>query len=269
MSDGSRIAWTDATWNPVTGCSRVSPGCAHCYAERLSHRFGWTTRPWTARHALANVQLHPDRLRQPLRWRHPRRVFVNSMSDLFHEQVPDAFLDQVFAGMALAPQHVFQVLTKRPRRAAAWWMDPVRCARITAAVAALAERPLAAPLPWPLPHVWLGVSAEDQRRAAERLPILTALPAAVRFVSCEPLLGPVDLQPWLDRLDWVIAGGESGPGARPCDPDWVRALRDQCAAAGVPFFFKQWGGPRPDPEPPLLDGRAWAEIPVAWAAFKG
>lgn len=250
MADHSRIDWTDATWNPVTGCSKVSPGCQHCYAERLSHRFGWTTKPWTAPYAADNVQLHPERLAQPLRWRQPRRIFVNSMSDLFHDQVPDAFLVEVFATILRAPQHTFQVLTKRPARMRSWMQDPPRAL----------VRPDG--LGWPPPNLWLGVSVEDQRRAQERLPLLASTPAAVRFVSCEPLLGPVDLAVWLAGLDWVIVGAESGPDARPMDDAWVRTLRDQCQMAGVAFWFKQ----RVDAQGhkqlnPALDGRLWHAWP--------
>lgn len=252
MSDRSRIEWTDATWNPVTGCSKVSPGCERCYAERLSHRFGWTTKPWTAPHAAENVQLDRLRVMQPLHWRKPRRIFVNSMSDLFHDQVPDAFLAEVFATIQSAPRHLFQVLTKRPARMQAWMLDPPQ---------SLLQPDGAG---WPPPNLWLGVSVEDQRRANERIPLLLQTPAVVRFVSCEPLLGPLDLTPWLHRLDWVIVGAESGPGARPMDDAWVRALRDQCQAAQVAFWFKQradiYGRKQLSP---VLDGRLWHEWPAA------
>jgi protein gp37 len=248
VSAASAIHWTDATWNPVTGCSRVSPGCEHCYAEALSLRYGWSRLPWTAPHAAENVVLHPERLGLPLRWRQPRRVFVNSMSDLFHERVPEAFIEEVFRVMAAAGWHTFQVLTKRPAR-----MHAVVASDTFASAVGGAHG-------WPLPNVWLGTSVEDQRRADERVPLLARTPAAVRFLSCEPLLGPLDLAPWLDRLGWVIVGGESGPRHRPMDPDWARALRDQCAAAGVPFFFKQGAGPRPGMHREL-DGRLWEQFP--------
>lgn len=259
------IEWTDETWNPVTGCRKISPGCTHCYAETIAKRF------WKAR-AFTDVRTHADRLDAPLHWRKPRMVFVNSMSDLFHEDVPDAFIDEVFAVMALCPQHTFQVLTKRPERMReyfdvlrdSWPRD--RVDSIGAAMNAIRGRPERQPVPvfLPLPGVWLGVSVEDQTRVDERIPLLLATPAAVRFVSAEPLLGPVDLSSvgplrwdvltgwkpahdgWpeganTDRLDWLIVGGESGASARPMHPDWARSLRDQCQTAGVPFFFKQWG----------------------------
>lgn len=270
MSDKTAIGWTDATWNPVTGCSKVSPGCEHCYAEAVSHRFGWTTQPWTLRNAAANVQLHPERLMHPLRWQAPRKVFVNSMSDLFHPAVPDAFLNEVFAVMAEASHHIFQVLTKRPERMRDFMQDVWTCQHE------------------PLPNVWLGVSCEDQRRAQERIPLLLQTPAALRFLSCEPLLGPLDLtdfQPFHETcycqeepdgcqprfaigcpetgIDWVIVGAESGPQARPMDEDWVRSLRDQCQDAGVPFFFKQRATDKGHKlVAPLLDGRQWLEYPM-------
>ncbi|PSR27617.1 MAG: hypothetical protein C7B46_19330 [Sulfobacillus benefaciens] len=292
MSDKTAIGWTDATWNPVTGCSKVSPGCQHCYAEAVSHRYGWTTQPWTMPHAAANVQVHPDRLDQPLRWRKPRRIFVNSMSDLFHEAVPDAFLDQVFAIMAMTDRHTYQILTKRPDRMQQYLTNsetPRRIADVILHTAPsypiygvravdLYNRSI-----WPLPNVWLGVSVEDQRRADERIPLLLQTPAAVRFVSCEPLLGPVVLTAlpfpvpggetvainalhrssvFAPRIDWVIAGAESGPKARPMDDDWVRSLRDQCQAAGVPFFFKQRATDKGHKlVTPLLDGQLWQAFP--------
>lgn len=258
MATNSKIEWTDATWNPVTGCSKVSDGCKNCYAERLAHRFGWTTKPWTAANATENVILNLDRLEQPLRWKKPRRIFVNSMSDLFHEQVPDWFIRKVFQVMAEANWHIFQVLTKRPKRMKEMIerLEPEFDGMVFNGTK----------VSWPLPNVWLGVSVENQKAADERIPLLLQTPAAVRFLSCEPLLGPVDLsgfkpfdgecfcqesidgcKPRLAKgcpetaIDWVIVGGESGPGARPMHPDWVRSIRDQCQEAGVPFFFKQWG----------------------------
>lgn len=302
MGDDTGIEWTDATWNPIVGCSIVSPGCTNCYAmkmaarleamavadksrwteprsgeERLAHYLGTTRRVngtavWTG-----EVSLAPDRIMtQPLRWKRPRRIFVNSMGDLFHEDVPDEWIDRVFAVMACAPQHTFQVLTKRSARMRAWFElnddGDDRLVKVAQAAGRLMEDgdtalDVTMTGPWPLPNVWLGVSAERQQEADERIPDLLATPAAVRFVSAEPLLGEIDLAditwpkdrpsfPVTDdiseartalrvvegvRLDWVIAGGESGPDARPMHPDWARSLRDQCAAAGVPFFFKQWG----------------------------
>jgi protein gp37 len=263
VSTTTCIEWTDTTWNPVTGCTKVSPGCDHCYAEKITERFHGTG-------SFATITLHPDRLDTPLQWRTPRRVFVNSMSDLFHPHVPDEFLARVFAGMAATPQHTYQILTKRHARMRSL----------------LSRGDLAG---WPLPHVWLGVSVEDQKRAELRIPALIQTPAAVRFLSCEPLLGPVDLSPWLGSrhqcpgelmppgsvparartvdcctnpaLDWVIIGGESGPGARPMHPDWARALLDQCQAAGVAVFVKQLGSVwarhhRTDPK-----GAGWSRWP--------
>lgn len=299
MSDRSKIEWTDATWNPIVGCSRVSAGCQNCYAERHAYRFAQqrgSVFEGTAR--LVNgkptftgrVNFNARVLDQPLRWRKPRRIFVNSMSDLFHENVPDDTIDRIFAVMALCPQHTFQVLTKRPERMGAYLTPSWRESRIVEVaytmVRELSESGSSAFDPafdglssihagTCLPNVWLGVSVEDQAAANERIPLLLRTPAAVRFLSCEPLLGPIDLT--LDGLacedclnceraimdpttgayecsrcdstgklnelaiDWVIAGGESGPRARPMHPSWARSLRDQCVAAGVPFFFKQWG----------------------------
>ena len=283
MSDKTAISWTDATYNPVTGCSKVSPGCEHCFAEALSHRYGWTTKPWTMPNAAENVQLHPDRLDQPLRWRKPRRIFVNSMSDLFHPEVPDQFLVDVFSVMAEASHHTFQILTKRPNRA----RDFLTGESIANDVWLQTSRGVdGRPSPWPLPNVWLGISAEDQRRADERIPVLQDTPAAVRFISAEPLLGPLDLSAFrpfegtcycqdepdgckprfaIDcpeaGIDWVIAGAESGPHARTMNDDWVRSLRDQCTNAGVAFFFKQRCHNGRKEVDPVLDGRQWLEYP--------
>jgi protein gp37 len=232
----SGIEWTDATWNPITGCSKISPGCAHCYAERLSLRFGSTRKPWLPVHAQENVTLHADRLAQPLRWRRPRLIFVNSMSDLFHENVPFSFIEQVFDVMVEADQHVFQILTKRHQR--------------------LVE--LAPRLLWP-DNVWMGVSIEN-RRWAERADALRCVPASIRFISAEPLLGSLaDLD--LAEIDWLIAGGESGPGHRPVRLEWVRELRDLCRDERVPFFFKQWGGIRSKSGGRSLDGRLHSQLP--------
>ena len=209
----SKIEWTDATWNPVTGCTQISPGCAHCYAKTFAERFrGVPGHPYERGFEL---QRRPKRLNQPLRWTKPRTIFVNSMSDLFHEDVPDHYIHEVFEVMQTASQHRYQVLTKRAER--------------------LAQ--LAPALPWP-DHIWMGVSVENQRWTSRVAP-LRGTPAAIKFLSCEPLLGPLKLD--LNGIDWVIAGGESGPGARPMHPDWVRAVRDQCTESGTPFFFKQWG----------------------------
>lgn len=245
MSDNSRIEWTEATWNPTTGCTKVSPGCDHCYAEGMFNRFNGPG-------AFDTVKLRPERLEVPIRWRRPRRVFVNSMSDLFHADVPDDFIARTFAVMATAGNHTYQVLTKRHARmrsllnsprfredVAHHWFelyDKYACRRQF--VPTWADH-------WPLPNVWLGVSVEDQHWANLRIPALLNTPAAVRFLSCEPLLGPVGLRDewmWATRgVHWVIVGGESGHGARPMDAEWATSLRDQCATAGVPFFMKQAG----------------------------
>lgn len=276
MADKTKIEWTDATWNPVTGCSVVSPGCTNCYAMKVAHRFrAQEGSPYfELTHADkavwdGSVHFNERALTLPLRWKRPRRIFVNSMGDLFHDTVPDAWIDRVFAVMALAPQHSFQLLTKRPERMKAYVTAVARDGRwLPAADDRAMWVGTGGRRTFPLPNVWLGVSAEDQRRADERIPLLLATPAAMRFVSCEPLLGPIDLHRLeiisdgrgfhasaLQRqhddcffqspalLDWVIAGGESGKDARPMHPNWVRSLRDQCAGADspVPFFFKQWG----------------------------
>ena len=214
MSDGSTIEWTQATWNPVTGCTKVSPGCAHCYAETFAERFrGVTGHPYERGF---DLQLRPERLRLPLEWKRGRLIFVNSMSDLFHPEVPDDFIRQAFDTMREATQHTFQVLTKRPERAAelAEFLGP-----------------------WP-DHVWMGTSVENQTWVS-RIDKLRKVPAAVRFLSCEPLLGPLTLN--LDGIHWVIVGGESGPRSRPMKEPWAEGIRNQCNDAAVPFFFKQWG----------------------------
>lgn len=281
MSEHSAIGWTHATWNPVTGCSRVSPGCEHCYAELLSLRMGWSTKPWTNQNAAENVKLHPERLSAPLRWRKPRKVFVNSMSDLFHELVPIEFIARVFDTMACAtvdcdkrhehteecwtgPSHIFQVLTKRPDRMRAVLNElPDFLSERWPG-----DRPIMAALEtgyWPLPNVWLGVSAEDQRRWDERVEILGRVPAAVRFVSAEPLLGPVDagnaFDPPIDGtyqpVDWVIIGGETGPAYRPMEVAWAESLARQCQLANVACFVKQDSGPRPGKQGRLPD-EVWA-----------
>jgi protein gp37 len=233
VGDRSAIEWTEATWNPVTGCTAVSTGCDHCYAERLALRLQAMGNP-RYRNGF-EVTLHEDLLELPMRWRAPRTVFVNSMSDLFHPKVPTNFIRRVFATMELAERHTFQVLTKRPKRAVA----------------------LAPKLPWPT-NVWLGVSVEDQDRAW-RVDDLRKVPAAVRFLSCEPLLGPLELN--YASIGWVIVGGESGPGARRMDVSWVRQIQDACRTAGIAFFFKQWGGRTPKAGGRELDGRTYDEMP--------
>jgi protein gp37 len=233
-SKGTAIEWTDATWNPVTGCTKVSPGCDHCYAERIASRGG---KGFPNGFALT---LHPERLNVPLRDRRPKRIFVNSMSDLFHDDIPDDYIGKVFAVMAQAHWHTFQVLTKRPGRMRSW----VRRHQ-----------------PDPLPNVWLGVSAEDQKWADIRIPVLLDTTAAIRFISAEPLLGPIDLSAYLAQLDWIIVGGESGPQHRAMQPDWARSIRDQCTPAGVAFLFKQWGGRTPKAGGRELDGHQWDQYP--------
>lgn len=229
MATVTSIEWTERTWNPVTGCSKVSQGCKHCYAERIADRF-WGDRPFT------EVQCHPERLSHPKSIRKGSMFFVNSMSDLFHPDVPDKFIRSVFNVMRECPQHTFQVLTKRSERLAQLGPD----------------------LLWPT-NVWMGVSVEDAR-VIERIDHLRAVPAAVRFLSLEPLIGPLeDLN--LAGLHWVIVGGESGPGARPMKAAWVKSIRRQCRAARVPFFFKQWGGVFKKHSGRELDGRIYNEFP--------
>lgn len=244
----TKIQWADETWNPITGCSKISDGCKNCYAERmakrLAGRFGYPAdEPF-------RPTLHPDRLNDPRKWKKHRRVFVCSMSDLFHEEVPNEWRIKVFNAMAtdifLPCKHTYLILTKRPENMKRFFDLNTK---------------VGDPVPWP--NVWLGVTAENQEQYDKRIPLLLQIPAAVRFVSIEPMLGPIDVKKWLFHddcdhydcdgdcpvglnppfagIDWVICGGESGPGARPVHPDWVRSLRDQCQAAGVPFFFKQWG----------------------------
>lgn len=285
MGDKTSISWTDATWNPIRGCSRVSEGCRNCYAERVAARFCGPGEPYEGiarRRAggpqwTGDVRVISEHLGDPLRWRKPRRVFVNSMSDLFHENLTNEEIAAVFGVMAAAPQHTFQVLTKRARRMREWfeWIeedhrgDELNGDRIDSLATWAADelgdgsegdqerwfervRGLIQDahdgfhhdVPWPLPNVWIGVSVENQAAADERIPDLLATPAAVRFLSCEPLIGPLDLAAVrggraVSSLDWVIAGCESGPGARTCEASWLRSLRDQCEAAGVPFFLKQ------------------------------
>jgi protein gp37 len=234
MADGSAIEWTEATWNPVTGCSKVSPGCAHCYAETFAER--WRGVPGHPYEQGFDLRLWPARLEQPLRWRRPRMIFVNSMSDLFHEEIPAEYIARVFAIMQQASQHTFQVLTKRHERLAL----------------------LAPTLPWPR-NVWMGVTIEN-RRFVHRADVLRGVPAAVRFISAEPLLGPLEGLD-LDGIDWLIAGGESGAKHRPVREQWLVELRDRCLDQGVAYFFKQWGGQRSKSGGRLLQGREWSQMP--------
>jgi protein gp37 len=244
MAQRSEIEWTDATWNPVTGCTKVSPGCKNCYAERQAERFRGVAG--NAYEKGFDLQLRPERLEatsklSPLRWHKPKKIFVNSMSDLFHQGVPDSYVKQVYEVMREARRHTFQVLTKRPERLAPWYESHPEFAM--------------------LPNVWIGVSIEDRSFGLPRIPILKPIPAVVRFLSVEPLLedlGKLDLS----EIDWVIVGGESGPGARPMKPEWATSIRDQCVAAKVPFFFKQWGGVQKKRAGRLLEGRTWDEFPL-------
>ena len=311
MADRSLIEWTDATWNIITGCTRVSRGCENCYAERLA---ATRLRNHPSRAGLTDangrwngeVRFNPQWLDWPLRAQRPRRIFVAAHGDLFHENVPDEWIDSIFAVMALSGRHVFQVLTKRPERMREYMH--VGEGRMAGAIMGWLAAGPAAPVPisprrrcdllriadagrpwfdWPLPNVWPGVSAEDQPTADERTRYLLETLAAARWLSLEPLLGPIDLRrlapQWLrptkvdalagtryyadsrvqgTALDWVVVGGESGPRARPMEAAWARSLRDQCLCAGVPFFFKQWGGKSAKSGGRLLDGRTWDEMPA-------
>ena len=251
MGTKTGIEWTDATWNPVTGCTRVSAGCDNCYAATLANRLLRTTylkRPPIVRTPENEVdpfalRIWADRLEEPSRWAEPRRVFVNSMSDLFHRDIPEPFLLKIFQVMLKHDRHIYQVLTKRPARAARFYEG---------------HRELFDGEAVP-PHIWIGTSVESQE-VDYRVRHLRQVPASVRFLSCEPLLGPVELDP--SGIDWVIAGGESGPVRRAMDLDWARSLRDQCLEQGVPFFFKQVGGRTPKAGGRELDGRTWDEWPV-------
>jgi protein gp37 len=239
VSDNTQIEWTDATWNPLRGCTKISPGCVNCYAETFAERFrGVPGHPYEQGF---DLRLVPEKLAAPLEWRRPRRIFVNSMSDLFHEDAPLDYIRRVCDTMRAAPWHTYQVLTKRAGRLHAFLSGPLR---------EYAE----------MPHVWWGVSVENRKHGLPRIDLLRDTPAVTRFLSVEPLLedlGTVDLT----NIHWVILGGESGHRARPLQPEWVTSLRDQCAAAGVPFFFKQWGGRQKKKNGRLLDGRTWDEMP--------
>jgi len=241
LSDRSTIEWTDATWNPVRGCTKISPGCKHCYAETFAERFRGV--PGHAYEQGFDLRLVPEKLYEPLVWKASRMVFVNSMSDLFHEDVPGEYVVAVARVMEMAEWHTFQVLTKRSSRLREMLSGELRFAS-------------------DLPNVWWGVSVEDRAYGLPRVADLQTAPARTRFLSVEPLLedvGELDL----DGIHWVIVGGESGAGARPLDARWVRSVRDQCVAAKVPFFFKQWGGVRKGLTGRLLDGRTWDEMPAA------
>jgi protein gp37 len=239
MSEHSKIEWTDATWNPVRGCSKISPGCKNCYAERFAERFrGVPGHPFEQGF---DVRLVPEKLPDPLRWKTPKKIFVNSMSDLFHESIPDSYILQIAEVMREANWHIFQILTKRHDRMARLLSGPL---------SSLAAEP----------HIWWGVSVENRKHGLPRLRRLQKTPIAVRFLSIEPLLedlGEIDL----NGISWVIVGGESGPGARPMLPAWVRSIQKQCSRDGVPFFFKQWGGTRKKASGRNLDGRTYSNFP--------
>jgi protein gp37 len=240
MANSSHIEWTEATWNPVTGCSKISQGCKNCYAERLANRL---QKMGVRRYSDGfEVRLHADVLELPKTWKKPRLIFVNSMSDLFHENVPIEYIGQVFHAMQANPQHTFQVLTKRSSRLAA----------------------IANELPWPA-NVWMGVSVENAK-VISRIDHLRKVPAKIRFLSIEPLIGPVGKLDLKD-IHWVIVGGESGPGARTMEPAWVEAIFTQCRSASVPFFFKQWGGVRKDRTGRLLHNRTYDEMPVHMMSY--
>ena len=255
MSQNSSIEWTDSTWNPVTGCDVVSPGCKNCYAKTFAER--WRGVPGHPYEQGFDLRLWPDRLELPLKWKEPRTIFVNSMSDLFHERVPDEFIQRVFDIMIQADHHVFQVLTKRSERMRLWTRARYRF---------INERSLKPILP---KHIWLGVSIENQT-FTKRIPHLLDTPARVRFLSIEPLLGEVNLfARFLSGIHWVIVGGESGPGARPMKTEWVRAIQRKCDKYEVPFFFKQWGAFNKDGERVgkkaagrRLSGRTWNAMPA-------
>lgn len=250
----TKIEWATETWNPVTGCTPVSEACQNCYAKRMANRlrgrFGYPEdEPF-------RVTLHPEKLDEPLKWKKPRRVFVCSMGDLFHEKVHPYDIMRIFNVMAQAKQHTFMVLTKRPENLLAFYERLRPGVTIPGPYFSICGKGQGyAGSPPRLPdNIWIGVTAENQQRADERIPILLQIPAAVRFVSVEPMLGPVDLSYFINSLDWVICGGETGPGARPMHPDWVRSIRDQCRDAGTPFFFKQWGdwAPIPTKDVPVI-----------------
>ena len=238
MANKTAIQWTDITWNPVTGCTKISPGCAHCYAEAITLRFkrGGPYLP-----GKTTIRLHYDRLKAPAHWKSPKMVFVNSMSDLFHEEVPFEFIDKVFSEMRSYDQHIYQILTKRPERMLEYFDK------------SMGKK-------WP-PHVWAGVSIENQYWADKRIPLLIRIPAQVRFLSAEPLLKYVVLKEFLKDLQWVIVGGESGPGARTMKKEWATSIRNECLDANVPFFFKQWGGRHNKAGGRDLEGRTWNDMP--------
>ncbi len=239
MATKSKIEWTDVTWNPVTGCTKISSGCKNCYAERMAKRLQAMGQ---ARYKDGfRLKLHHDLIKEPLKWKKSRIVFVNSMSDLFHEDIPFSFIQEIFSTIENSPHHIFQILTKRSKR--------------------LLE--LSTSLFWP-ENLWMGVSVEDES-VVYRVEDLSSVPSQVRFISCEPLIGPLERLP-LDNINWVILGGESGPGARPMERQWVNSILQQCRKKKVPFFFKQWGGTRKKAAGRSLNGRTYNELPVLEAA---
>lgn len=251
MGQKTGIEWTDVTWNPVTGCTRVSAGCDNCYAATLAERLlkpiylgrAPVVRSDINRRDPFAVRLWPERLQDPLRWTEPRQIFVNSMSDLFHSDVPDAFVQDIFEVMLQADWHIYQILTKRPTRALRFfkrYRELFRAGKIPA-------------------HIWMGASVENQD-VAYRIRHLRQVPAATRFLSCEPLIGPLEID--IRGIHWVIVGGESGIRRRPMNPEWVRSIRDRCVEKGVPFFFKQWGGRTPKAGGRELDGMLWSDMPL-------
>lgn len=306
----SSIEWTDATWSPTTGCTHVSEGCRFCYAEALSLRFGRSKHPWTKPYEQENVKFHHERMEIPYTWKKPKRIFVDSMSDLFHPLVPDGVVAWVWMTMAKTPQHTYQILTKRPERMLDFvrrWDDlsgesrdfrgvrgpdatrkahPSGRGQLFAAYLDELGKTVEGGAPpegsaWPtfdwmegprwwtrapLPNVWLGTSIEDNR-VVDRADFLRRTPATVRFLSCEPLIGPLD-QLNLTGIDWVITGGESGPHHRPFDPDWARDVRDRCLVQGIAFFHKQNGGRTPKAGGRLLDGREWNGMPNPWGPLR-
>jgi protein gp37 len=252
LGEHSKIEWTDSTWNPVTGCTKVSAGCDNCYAHTLAH--GRLAAVYTRHPPIVGtpanqadpfaVRVWEERLREPSKWKDPRMIFVNSMSDLFHADVPDTFVRRIFEVMLEVDRHVYQVLTKRPARA-------VRFFKLNRDLFPAGEIPR---------HIWMGTSVESQE-VDYRIAHLRGLPAAIRFLSCEPLIGELDLEGKLDGIHWVIAGGESGNGFRPTRPEWVRLIRDRCAMTEVAFFFKQWGGRTPKAGGRILDSEQWDQMP--------
>jgi protein gp37 len=273
MGDRTNISWSDATWNPIRGCSRVSMGCVHCYAETIAARF---SKPGQAYDGLTDkngrwngqIMVVEKHMLDPIRWREPRKIFVNSMSDLFHENIADEVIDRVYAVMAAARRHTFQILTKRPARMLEYMTSTANGAKremhVQSSLAQLCRgRSALGQLlcAWPPRNVWLGVSTEDQKTADERIPLLLQTPAAVRWISAEPLLGPIELVPFLGErpggLDWVVVGGESGPGHRPMEPWWLSAIATECFAWSVPLFVKQDSGSKPGKQGQLSDD-LWA-----------